>query len=439
MKLFKAVLTLAIVAAVCSLFLQGKTELGAWFALAAGAVTFGLNATGYAPAGAFCANTLTSLIPDFYAAMDVVSRELTGLIPTVQRDPRADRCALNATMRSHVAPANSAAGNITPAMSLPAAADQTIGNRTFTIQKSRFAPFSWTGEEQYSVDSGPGYLTIEQDQIAQALRTLTNEIEVDLATSAYLGASRAFGATAGTAPLVADWAQAKKILDDNGAPNSDRHSVIDTTAGVALRSTSSLQKVNESGDSTLLRQGVLGNLFGFDIRESAQIQTPSSGAMASATSTNAAFTVGQTVIPLATAGTGVVAAGDIITFANDTNKYVVASVSFAGANPASGDSITLAAPGLRKAQSAATRAITVFAASTRNLAFTRNAILLGTRLPALPKQGDIAMDREIITDPRTGLAFELAMYPGFRMMTYHVSLAWGVAVMKPEHIAVIVG
>jgi hypothetical protein len=385
------------------------------------------------------ANTLTNLIPDAYAALDVVSRELTGFMPAVQRDPRADRCALNATMRSIVAPSNAAAGNVTPAMALPSIADQTIGNRTFTIQKSRFAPFSWSGEEQRSVDTGAGYLTIQQNQIAQAIRTLVNEMEADIASAASLGASRAFGATAGTAPVLADFAQAKKILDDNGAPMSDRHCVINTTAGVALRGTSNLFRVNESGDSSLLRQGSLGNLYGFDIRESAQVVTPTAGAMASATSTNAAFTVGQTVIPLAAAGTGVVAAGDIITFANDTNKYVVASVSFAGANPASGDSITLAAPGLRVAQSAATRAITVFATSARNTAFSRNAILIGTRLPALPTEGDIATDHELIVDYRTGLAFELSCYPGYRMVTYHVSIAWGVAVMKPEHLALIIG
>ena len=385
------------------------------------------------------ANTLTNLIPDFYAALDVVSRELTGFLPAAQRDASADRCALNATMRSHVAPSNAAAGNITPAMSLPSAADQTIGNVAFTIQKSRFAPFSWTGEEQNSVDSGPGYLNIQQDQIAQAIRALVNEMEADLASAAALGSSRAFGATAGTAPVLADFAQAKKILDDNGAPMSDRHFIVDTTAGVALRGTSNLFKVNEAGDASMLRQGILGNLYGFDIRESAQVVAPTAGTMASATSSNAAFTVGQTVIPLATAGTGVVAAGDIITFANDTNKYVVASVSFAGANPASGDTITLAAPGLRKAQSAATRAITVFATSTRNIAMTRNALLVGTRLPALPREGDMAIDRTVEVDPRTGIAFELAVYPGFRMVTYHLSAAWGVKVMKPEHIATIIG
>lgn len=439
MKIAKALITILSVFAVLFQFATGNIVAGLALGSLSAAVLSGINSPEFRPAGHLCLNTLTNLIPDFYAALDVVSRELTGFIPAVQRDPRADRCALNATMRSSVAPANSAAGDVTPAMSIPSAAYQTIGNKSFTIQKSRFAPFSWTGEEQGNVAGGPGYLTIKQDQIAQAIRALANEMEVDIATYGYLGASRAFGATAGTAPVLADFAQAKKILDDNGAPMSDRHVVMDTTAGVALRSTSNLYKVNESNDDTLLRQGLLGNLYGFGLRESAQIQTPTAGTMASATSSSAAFTVGQTVIPLATAGTGVVAAGDIITFANDTNKYLVASVSFAGANPASGDTITLAAPGLRKAQGAATRAITVFGTSARNLAFTRNSILLGTRLPALPQEGDLATDREIITDDRTGLSFELACYPGFRMVTYHVSIAWGVAVMKPEHVATIIG
>ena len=385
------------------------------------------------------ANTLTSLIPDVYAALDVVSRELTGFIPAVARDSGADRVALNQTLRSPATAANTAGGDITPAMALPSAADQTVGNKSLTITKSRFFPFSWSGEEMYGVSQGPGVLTIKQDQIAQAIRAAVNEIEIDIGVAAKNGASRFFGATAGTAPLFTDWAQAKKILDDNGAPVSDRHSVINTTAGVALRSTSNLYKVNEGGDSSLLRQGVLGNLFNFDIRESAGVQTTTAGAMASATSTSAAFTVGQTVIPLATAGTGVVSAGDIITFANDTNKYVVASVSFAGANPASGDSITLNAPGLRLAQTAATRAITVLATSARNIAFSRNAIVLATRLPNLPPEGDMAIDREIVTDPRTGLSFEIAAYPGFRMITYHVSVCWGVTVFKPEHVAGIVG
>src|SRR6187399_1100 len=123
------------------------------------------------------ANTLTNLIPDVYAALDVVSRELVGFIPAVGRDSSADRVALNQTLRSPVTAANSAGGNITPAMALPSAADQTVGNKSLTITKSRFFPFSWSGEDQYSVDQGPGYLTLRQDQIAQAIRAAVNEVE----------------------------------------------------------------------------------------------------------------------------------------------------------------------------------------------------------------------------------------------------------------------
>lgn len=386
------------------------------------------------------ANTLTNLIPDIYAALDVVSRELVGFIPAVARDSSADRVAANQTLRIPVSPANAAGGNITPAMSLPSAADQTFTNKTITITKQRFFPFSWSGEEERSMNAGPGFLTLQQNQIAQALRSAVNEIEVDIATAASIGASRAYGTTAGTAPLLADWAGAKKVLDDNGAPISDRTTVINTTAGVSLRSTANLYKVNEAGDNGLLRNGTLGNLYGFDIRESAQIQTPTAGTLAGASTASGALTVGQTTLTLkTTTGTGIAVAGDIITLANDANKYLVVSTNQAGANPGTGETITIAAPGIRMAQGAAERAITTFASCARNCAFSRNAIVLATRLPAIPTSGDLASDRMTVTDPNSGLSFEVAVYPGFRMNVYHVSVCWGVSVIKPEHLAIIIG
>ena len=374
------------------------------------------------------ANTLTSLIPDCYAALDVVSRELTGAISAVTRDSRADRVAAGETLRSIVAPANTAGADITPAMSLPSAANQTIGNKTLTITKNRFFPFSWNGQEQMAMDKGPGYLTIQQNQIAQAIRAAVNEIEADVCSAAASGISRSFGATAGVAPLFTDWAQAKKILDDNGAPQTDRHSIINTTAGVALRSTANLYKVNEGGEGSLLRQGVLGNLYGFDIRESAQITAPTVG-----TGTlyviNGAHSVGATSVVIKT-GSGTVLAGDIVIIGS--HKYTVATgVAAAG-------TIVINAPGLQAA-AADGASFSIFAASAKNFALSRNAIVLATRLPEVPVGGDLAIDRAVITDDRTGLSFEIAMYPGFRMNTYHVSCSWGVACFKPEHIAGIVG
>lgn len=381
-------------------------------------------------------NTLTNLIPSAYRALNVVSRELVGFIPSVQLDPSAEMLAVGQTIFIPQAPVNSAGKDITPAMAFPTAAYQTIGSKSHSLTKQRAFPFSWQNEERKAMDAGPGYLSINEQQIAQALRAAVNEIEVDIAVAAKNGASRAFGATAGTAPVLADWAQAKKILDDNGAPSTDRTSVFDTTAGVALRSTSNLYKVNEAGDGgSLLRQGLLGNLFGFNLRESAQIQTTTKGTAASATVNADGYAVGATVLTLSSAGTGTILAGDIITFAGDTNKYVVAS---GDADVSTGGTITLAEPGLRVAMSAATKAITVFGTSARNTAFSRNSILLSTRLPA-SVQGDLATDRQVITDPLSGISFELSMYPGDRMVHYEVGVCWGVTVIKPEHLAIIIG
>jgi hypothetical protein len=386
------------------------------------------------------ANTLTDLAPDLYAALDVVSRELVGMIPSVTVDARVNQAAVGQIVRSHVVPAANALIDNTPAMAFPTAAYQTIGNQEITITKSKSAPFSWQGNEQDLLASGAGYMSVRANQMAQAMRKLVNDMEADLC-ALYATTSRAAG-TVGTVPFVSNTAAlsaARKVLVDNGAPISDLQLVIDTNAGANLQTLFNINSARDQAAANLSDQGILTTIGSTQVRESAQINTPTAGAMASATSTAAAFTVGQTVIPLATAGTGVVSAGDIITFANDTNQYNVASVSFAGANPASGDTITLAAPGLRKAQGAATRAITVLAASPRNMAFSRSAIVLATRMPERPAEGDLALDVMTIQDPRSGIAFEVSIYPGVRMVTYHIGLAWGVKNIKPEHTAQLLG
>lgn len=383
------------------------------------------------------ANNLDGLIPTIYNALDVISRELVGIIPAVSSDMTFERAAKGQKVKSPVT-SGATATDIEPDVTPPDDGDQNVGSIEMEITKARRVPIRWNGEEKRGLDNnGASYNVILRDQFAQGMRTLVNEVEADLA-ALHKYASRAVG-TAGTTPFASglgDTAQALKLLKDNGAPASDLQMVIDTTAGANMRTLAQLNKANEANDDSLLRRGVLLDVHGFAIRESAQIKSHTAGTGALATTDATGYAVGAKEITLASAGTGTVLVGDAISFAGDPNKYIVVA---GDTDVSNGGKVTIAAPGLRKSIPASATAITVTAGSVRNMVFPRSAIALATRAPALPQQGDSAVDRTIITDPVSGLSFEVSVYAQYRQVQYEIALAWGCAALKPEHIGLVLG
>jgi hypothetical protein len=377
------------------------------------------------------ANTITGLLPTLYEALDVVSREMVGFIPAVTLDAQVARGAVGQTVMSFVAPPGTS-GDVTPGTFPPDDGDQTIGNVPLTITKSKYSPIRWTGEDVRGLNTGPGANAIRVNQVAQSIRTLVNLIEKDCATASQLF-SRATG-TAGTTPFatgVQDGANLRQILVDNGAPTTDMQMVVNTTAGAKMGGNTQLTKANEAGTDSLLRQGILSNILGFDIRESAGLQQVTAGTGASYVINNASgYAVGATTLAM-DVGTGTILAGDVITIGTDPNKYVVATALTAG-------SLTIANPGLLVAH-ADEDAVTVLASRNPNVGFARSALVLATRAPALPEEGDSADDRSLVTDPRSGLTFELALYKQYKRVKYELAIAWGVGLVKAEHGAILLG
>lgn len=387
-------------------------------------------------------NTLTNLIPHMYAAADVVSRELVGFIPNVTRDSRIDRVAINQAVNVPVIGAATPVA-IVPGSFSPDTGGTAPGNVQITINNQFQVPIAWNGDEQVATSQTGIYESVVTQRFAQAMRAITNQVEADIA-ALHVNASRAYGVV-GTQPFgvsgdLSDMSQVVKILEDNGAPRHDLRAVLSTTAVANLRGKQSvLFKVNEAGTDSLLRRGIIGDIFGVGLGASAQVRTAVPvGNMVSATTSNSALTVGQTVIPLAAAGTGKVVVGDIITIAGDTNRYVVAALSIPGANPAAGDTITIAEPGIRVAQAASAKAITVTAAADRNMVFSKSAIVLATRSPYMPEGGDQADDVIDIVDPVSGLSFQVAQYRQYRQVRFEVALAWGVKMIAPRHAALLI-
>ncbi|WP_434033711.1 P22 coat - protein 5 family protein [Cupriavidus sp. a3] len=381
------------------------------------------------------ANVLTPLIPTLYEALNVVSREMVGFIPAVSRDSNAERAAVGQTVRVPLTEAG-ALEDITPGATPANSGDTTPGYADIVITKSKAAPIRWNGEEQKAVGSTGTYNKILADQFADGMRKIVNAMEVDLAIAAKQGASRAYG-TAGTTPLgtagdLSDLAGVARILDDNGAPVVGRQIVFNSASIANLRGKQSvLFKVNEAGSSDMLRNGMTDLLQNMAVRYSAGIAQHVKGTGASYV-TSGATAVGVRDIALVT-GTGTVLAGDVVTFAADANnKYVV------GTGVAAPGTISLNRPGAQIVIPTG-NALTVGNSYTGNFAFSRNALVLACRAPAVPEGGDSADDAMMITDPVTGLSFEVRVYRQYRQVKFEICMAWGTQAIKSEHIAMLLG
>jgi hypothetical protein len=381
------------------------------------------------------ANVLTNLAADIYKAADVVGRELVGIIPSVTVNGDAStRAAKGDTVRSHFTRTPSVSSSYAPSMTIPEGTDQTVDNKTLTVDTYASVQIPWTGEDIKHVNNGSGFETIYGDQIKQAMRAIVNTIEAYTWGVAYKGASRAHG-TAGTTPFGSNFnevAEVRQILVDNGCPANDGMLTlaINSAAGTKLRNLAQLQKANEAGGDTLLRQGTLLDLQGLMMKESAGIGLHTKGTGSGYLLNDASSSIGDTSITVDT-GSGTIVAGDIVTFAGTSTKYV-ANTALSGGSFAIGD------PGLLAAE-ADDDAITVGNNYTANLAFHKSAIELVVRPPALPAGGDAAVDMLTVQDPWSGLVFDIAVYKGYQKTMIEVRCLYGAKVWKSQHVALLLG
>ena len=376
------------------------------------------------------ANTLTAIAPTLFSAAKEVANEPFGVVGAINANFDDKAVAKGDTVLVPIAPVRTAS-DFTPAATASSGTDATATTTGVQITKSRKVDWNLTGEQLRSLQNGGTDQDWVSQLIKQGMRTLRNECEIDAALAIKVGASRAFG-TAGTTPFASDLSaltNARKILQDNGAPLADLQFVGDTSAGLNLRNLGVIQNHYQAGTDEERRSGVLQRQFGFMPRESAGIGAHTKGTGASYTTSGTALPVGTTAIPLIT-GTGTVLAGDVITIAGDSNKYVVVSgVSGPG-------TITIGAPGLRVAVAASATNVTVGNNYTANLAFERSACVGIMRPPLVPANPTIS--QMPVSDPlgMTYLMLEIAQYG---QISWELHLAWGFKSVNGEFSAVVLG
>jgi len=378
------------------------------------------------------ANTSTdTLIETMYSSMERIQQEPVGFLNAIERNKSNVTTASFGSSVESVVTGDvtiTKSSSYTPKMSSSDGPDDSDTKDTFALDTYLKFEASILPEQMRHADNvGLGGMTQLQRRIMKGLRGMRNQLEADVALKLAQGSSRAIG-TAGTTPFASNTdllEDSMKILVDNGGNRYDGMNsvVMNTAAGANVRKLLGIQSGRQPADQDLFRSGVLIDVNGFALRESAGIVSHTKGA-GTGYLVNGALSVGDTSIAVdgGTVNTTGIQPGDVIKFAADTvNEYVVTSTALL----ATSGTITIGGPGVLVAI-ADNNAITIQATYTPNIAFNAEAAELASRAPDLGQ--DKAILHDTITDDVAGITYAYSIYPGEGMQLLRVQAFAGVKV-----------
>lgn len=185
-----------------------------------------------------------------------------------------------------------------------------------------------------------------------------------------------YAGTAGTTPHeLADFSNARKVLNSNKVPLTQRRAIWDVNADAAFTQIGNLVKTSENGGTAAaLREAEIGRVFGMDNYMSQAVKDHQGGAAAGTLKVDGAVVAGATVIHIdgATDATATVKKGDLLTVAG--KQYVCTEdVTFATNE---GDVKVYPAVSAAIADNAD---VAIVQSGTQNLAFHENAFAFVTR------------------------------------------------------------
>lgn len=390
--------------------------------------------------------TVTDTITEVaYSVMEKLQNEPCALMQTASRNTsKVISVPFGSSVQSRVIGevTGGTSGSYSVSMTLPESDSHADTMDSFALNAYNYFTIPISGEEVLHINNtDQPWDSLLGKYLLKGFRSRRNDIEAAGCLAAINGSCRAYG-TAGTTPFASDFNEVNyltQIFEDNGVAQDGTWNIItNTSATLNLRNLSQLQQANTSGDTDLLRRGILMPLSGWSVRPTAGIQSHTAATGTGfLINTGTTYAVGTTSIAVDT-GTGTIAAGDVITFAGDTNKYVVKSASLSGSAGSVAGTIVLNSPGLRKTLADGV-AITKGATYTGSIAMAQDAIEFASRAPMMPPGGDAADSHQQITDPLTGLVWDLGLYKGKGTNTLLVQNFTGWKVWNSQMLATLLG
>tara|TARA_B100000519_G_scaffold44090_1_gene34916 strand:+ start:9587 stop:10726 length:1140 start_codon:yes stop_codon:yes gene_type:complete len=378
------------------------------------------------------ANTITNILPKILARGLLALREQAVMPRLVNLDYSNESAQKGDTIDVPI-PSSLTVSDTVPSNVLEAPADSAPTKVQISLNNWKKVNFHLTDKQLVDIDKNEHFIPM---QMSEAVRALSNQINLTVLQE-FKGVY-GFVGTSGTTPFgsnVTDATNARKVLNQQLCPRDNRRMVLDFDAEANALALAEFQRVNESGDIGVKREGEIGRKFGFDIFTDDQVVTHTAGGSGTPL-VNGALAVGDTSVAIdGMSGTSGFVVGDVVTFAGHAQTYAITVAPTAS----SGAQTVTVSPAI-KAIVADNASVTKKASHTVNLAFHRDAFALAMRPLTSETAGD-AYGNNIVsmTDPVTGLSMRLEVYRQYKQVVYELDALWGVKLIRPEYAVRIAG
>lgn len=372
-------------------------------------------------------NVLTAVTPRLLASGLMALRQ-NAVMPRLVNSSYSTMAGQQGSTIDVPIPAAIAAQAVSPAATPPSTAAVTPAYVAIPMDQWYEAPFFLDDQDLMKVMNGFFPL-----QASEAVKALANNVDLYLhsLTKNFYG----YIGTAGTTPFASntnDITNARKVLHNQLAPVNDRRLVLNPDAEANALALQAFQNTQWRGDTDGIREGMLGRKFGFDIDISQNYYSHTAGTAAAATVTlisNSAAGVSSVTLKVAS-GTATLVVGDIISFANHSQTYVVTA---AATLDTTGVVVSIA-PTLQVATngSGTPVAVTVRASHVVNPVFHRDAIAFATRpLSGANTQG-LGVITQSVVDEVSGLTLRLEITREHKRNRFAYDILYGGAVIRRE-------
>lgn len=375
-------------------------------------------------------NTITNVTPQLLA-MGLKALREQAIMPRLVNRSYDTMAAMRGAVINIPIPSAITARSITPSVTINSNVDSSPTVAYVTLDSFYEAPFQLSDTDQ--LETMADFVPMEA---SEAVKALINTIDQDILANhtAFYGEG---GGTAGTTPFataITVALTARRKLNEQLAPMTDRVVVLDPAAEANALGLSNILQFDQRGDQGGIINGEIGRKLGMFWYMDQNISTYTAGTAASSGYTvNASAAAAATTFNVVNVtATGTVNVGDIFYLGGGSQGYVITS---AVAITASTTAAFYFYPPLTAAVSAAVALTWAGAASastqlTPNLVFHRDAFAFASR-PLMDIQG-LGNAMQSVVDPISGVALRLEISRQYKQTTFSYDCLWGSGAVRRE-------